>query len=120
MSFGKDRVFQWNKKDASCSAPCSNPGFTARRLRTRVKYEGSWAIDENLLDAANLRKNKQIDIRNVNNGERFTTYAIKGERGSGMVSLNASATRRAQPGDLVTIRVKYTRVPNSMFGGTSN
>lgn len=68
-----------------------------------LHYEGSCAIDENLLEAANLVENEQIDIWNVNNGERLTTYAIKGERGSGMVSLNGSAARRAQPGDLVII-----------------
>jgi len=56
-----------------------------------------------LLEAANLVENEQIDIWNVNNGERLTTYAIKGERGSGMISLNGSAARRAQLGDLVII-----------------
>jgi aspartate 1-decarboxylase len=68
-----------------------------------LHYEGSCAIDEDLLDAANLVENEQIDIWNVNNGERLTTYAIKGERGSGMISLNGSAARRAQLGDLVII-----------------
>ena len=68
-----------------------------------LHYEGSCAIDENLLEAANLMENEQIDIWNVNNGERLTTYAIKGERGSGMISLNGSAARRAQLGDLVII-----------------
>ena len=48
-------------------------------------------------------ENERIDIWNINNGERFTTYAIKGERGSGMISLNGSAARRAQLGDLVII-----------------
>jgi aspartate 1-decarboxylase len=68
-----------------------------------LHYEGSCAIDEDLLDAANLVENEQIDIWNVNNGERLTTYAIKGERGSGIISLNGSAARRAQLGDLVII-----------------
>src|SRR3984893_4318848 len=68
-----------------------------------LHYEGSCAIDEDLLEAANLMENEQIDIWNVNNGERLTTYAIKGERGSGMISLNGSAARRAQLGDLVII-----------------
>jgi aspartate 1-decarboxylase len=68
-----------------------------------LHYEGSCAIDEDLLDAANLIENEQIDIWNVNNGERLTTYAIRGERGSGMISLNGSAARRAQLGDLVII-----------------
>ncbi len=68
-----------------------------------LHYEGSCAIDENLLEAANLCENEQIHIWNVNNGERLVTYAIKGERGSGMISLNGSAARRAAVGDLVII-----------------
>ncbi|MFM0351717.1 aspartate 1-decarboxylase, partial [Paraburkholderia sp. RL17-347-BIC-D] len=53
-----------------------------------LHYEGSCAIDEDLLEAANIVENERIDIWNINNGERFSTYAIKGERGSGMISLN--------------------------------
>jgi aspartate 1-decarboxylase len=68
-----------------------------------LHYEGSCAIDENLLDAANICENEQIHIWNVNNGERFVTYAIKGERGSGMISVNGSAARRASNGDLIII-----------------
>jgi aspartate 1-decarboxylase len=68
-----------------------------------LHYEGSCAIDEDLLEAANIAENEQIDIWNIDNGERFTTYAIRGERGSGIISLNGSAARRAQLGDLVII-----------------
>ena len=68
-----------------------------------LHYEGSCAIDEDLLDAANIREYEQIDIWNINNGERFTTYAIRGARGSGMISVNGSAARRAAPGDLLII-----------------
>ncbi len=68
-----------------------------------LHYEGSCAIDENLLDAANLCENEQGHIWNINNGERFVTYAIKGERGSGMISVNGSAARRASNGDLLII-----------------
>jgi len=68
-----------------------------------LHYEGSCAIDEDLLEAANIIENERIDVWNINNGERFSTYAIKGERGSGMISLNGSAARRAQLGDLVII-----------------
>lgn len=68
-----------------------------------LHYEGSCAIDENLLDAADLRENEQVHIWNIANGERFVTYAIRGERGSGIVSLNGSAARRAALGDLVII-----------------
>ena len=70
---------------------------------SELHYEGSCAIDENLLDAANIREYEQIDIWNVNNGERFTTYAIRGERGTGIISVNGSAARRAAPGDLLII-----------------
>ena len=68
-----------------------------------LHYEGSCAIDEDLLDAANLVANEQVHIWNINNGERFITYAIKGERGSGMISVNGSAARRASAGDLLII-----------------
>jgi aspartate 1-decarboxylase len=68
-----------------------------------LHYEGSCAIDEDLLDAANIAENEQVHIWNINNGERFVTYAIKGERGSGVVSVNGSAARRACHGDLLII-----------------
>jgi aspartate 1-decarboxylase len=68
-----------------------------------LHYEGSCAIDENLLDASGILPNEQVHIWNINNGERFVTYAIQGQRGSGMVSLNGSAARRASVGDLVII-----------------
>ena len=68
-----------------------------------LHYEGSCAIDEDLLDAASIREYEQIDIWNVNNGERFTTYAIRAERGSGVISVNGSAARRAAPGDILII-----------------
>jgi L-aspartate-alpha-decarboxylase len=68
-----------------------------------LHYEGSCAIDEDLLDAANICENEQIHIWNINNGERFVTYAIKGKRGSGMISINGSAARKASVGDLVII-----------------
>lgn len=68
-----------------------------------LHYEGSCAIDEDLLDAANICENEQVHIWNINNGERFITYAIKGQRGSGMISVNGSAARRAAVGDLLII-----------------
>ena len=68
-----------------------------------LHYEGSCAIDENLLAAANICENEQVHIWNINNGERFITYAIKGERGTGMISVNGSAARRAAVGDLLII-----------------
>ena len=68
-----------------------------------LHYEGSCAIDEDLLESANIVENEQIHIWNIDNGERFVTYAIKGERGSGMISVNGSAARRAAVGDLLII-----------------
>jgi aspartate 1-decarboxylase len=68
-----------------------------------LHYEGSCAIDENLLEAANIAENEQIHIWNIDNGERFVTYAIRGERGTGMISVNGSAARRASAGDLIII-----------------
>ena len=74
-----------------------------KTTHAELHYEGSCAIDEDLLDAANICENEQIHIWNVDNGERFVTYAIKGERGTGMISVNGSAARRAQVGDLLII-----------------
>jgi len=68
-----------------------------------LHYEGSCAIDEDLLEAAGIVENEQIHIWNIDNGERFVTYAIKGQRGSGMISVNGSAARRATAGDLIII-----------------
>lgn len=68
-----------------------------------LNYIGSITIDEDLLDAANLIPNEKVSIVNNNNGERFETYIIKGERGSGVVCLNGAAARKVQPGDIVII-----------------
>lgn len=68
-----------------------------------LNYEGSCAIDENLLTAADIREFQQIDIYNVNNGERFTTYAIRAEQGTGIISLNGAAARKAAVGDTIII-----------------
>jgi aspartate 1-decarboxylase len=68
-----------------------------------LHYEGSCAIDEDLLEASGLVENEQIHVWNVDNGERLVTYAIRAPRGSGIVSLNGSAARKAAVGDLVII-----------------
>ncbi|MFN3749844.1 MAG: aspartate 1-decarboxylase [Thiobacillus sp.] len=68
-----------------------------------LHYEGSCAIDETLLDAANIHEYEQIQIYNVTNGERFTTYAIRAARDSGIISVNGAAAHKARPGDLVII-----------------
>ncbi|GAB4203552.1 MAG: aspartate 1-decarboxylase [Tibeticola sp.] len=77
-----------------------------------LHYEGSCAIDEDLLDAADICENEQIHIWNIANGERFVTYAIRGERGSGMISVNGSAARRAAVGDLIIIAA-FAQVPEA-------
>jgi aspartate 1-decarboxylase len=68
-----------------------------------LNYIGSIAIDENLMDATNLIENERVHIYNITNGERLDTYVIKGERGSGVISLNGAAARKAHEGDLVII-----------------
>ena len=68
-----------------------------------LHYEGSIAIDGDLLDASGIREYEQIHAWNVNNGERFVTYALRAQEGSGIISVNGSAAHRAQPGDIVII-----------------
>ena len=68
-----------------------------------LHYRGSITIDEDLLDAANMIAGEKVQIVNNNNGERFETYIIKGERGSGCVCLNGAAARKAVVGDVVII-----------------
>ena len=70
---------------------------------SELGYEGSCAIDENLLEAADILEYQQIDIYNVTNGERFTTYAIRAERGSRTISVNGAAAHKADPGDILII-----------------
>ena len=71
--------------------------------QSELNYEGSCAIDEDLLDAADILEYQQIELYNVTNGERFTTYAISAERGSGAISVNGAAARKVAVGDLLII-----------------
>lgn len=71
--------------------------------QAELHYEGSCAIDEHLMDAADIKEYQQIEIYNVTNGERFSTYAIRAERNSGTISVNGAAARKAAPGDLLII-----------------
>jgi len=75
----------------------------AHVTHSELHYEGSCAIDENLLEAADISEYEQIQIYNVSNGERFTTYAIRAQRGSGIISVNGAAAHKAQPGDIIII-----------------
>ena len=75
----------------------------ARVTLSELEYEGSCAIDGLLLDEAGIHEYEQIQIYNLANGNRFTTYAIRGENGSGMISVNGAAALKANPGDRVII-----------------
>lgn len=75
----------------------------ANVTHSELEYEGSCAIDGALLKAANIREYEQIQIYNLDNGERFTTYAIRAEDHSGIISVNGAAAHKANPGDRVII-----------------
>ena len=93
-----------------------------------LDYVGSITIDEDLLVAANMIENEKADVLNVNNGERFETYIIKGKKGSGEICLNGPAARRALVGDIVIV-VSYASMdfeeakkftPTVIFPGDDN
>jgi len=88
-----------------------------RVTHSELHYEGSCAIDDDLLDAADIREYQQIDIYNVTNGERFTTYAIRAQRGSGVISVNGAAAHKANPGDILIIATyaMYTELELQKF-----
>lgn len=75
----------------------------ARVTHAELEYEGSCAIDGDLLDASGIHEYEQVHIYNISNGERFTTYAIRAEAGSGIISINGAAARKASVNDLVII-----------------
>lgn len=74
-----------------------------------LHYEGSISIDAALLEASGILPNEQVDVLNINNGQRFTTYAIEAKAGSGTIGINGAAARLAQTGDLVII-VAYAQM----------
>ena len=74
-----------------------------------LNYEGSISVDATLLERSGILPNEQVDVLNINNGERFTTYAIAAPAGSGLIGINGAAARLAQKGDLVII-VAYARM----------
>lgn len=80
-----------------------------RVTQAELNYVGSITIDEDLLDAANILANEKVQIVNNNNGARFETYVIKGERGSGTICLNGAAARLAQVGDIIII-ISYAQM----------
>ena len=78
---------------------------SARVTHAELDYEGSCAIDGKLLDLADILEFEQIQIYNVTSGERFTTYAIRAEEGSGIISVNGAAAHKARVGDKVIIAI---------------
>jgi aspartate 1-decarboxylase len=72
-----------------------------------LNYIGSITIDEDLMDASNIIQNEKVQVLNLNNGERFETYVIKGERGSGNICVNGAAARKVLTGDILLI-MAYT------------
>ncbi len=75
-----------------------------------VDYIGSITIDEALMDAANILEGEHVHVVNINNGERFDTYVMKGKYDSGMICLNGAAARKALPGDIVIV-MSYATMP---------
>ncbi|MCC7297604.1 MAG: aspartate 1-decarboxylase [Bacteroidia bacterium] len=99
-----------------------------RITQTELNYTGSITIDQNLVDAAGLIANQKVLIVNNNNGERFETYIILGERNSGIIGLNGAAARRGQIGDELIIMTfaqmtpeeAKTHVPTNLFPDRNN
>ena len=75
----------------------------AKVTESNLDYEGSITIDEALMDEAEILPYEQVQIYNVTNGERFTTYAIEGERNSGVICINGAAAHKARKGDIIII-----------------
>lgn len=75
----------------------------ARITEANLNYDGSLSIDQDLMDTADILPFEQVKIYNINNGERFETYAILGKRGSGIIGLNGAAARKGNVGDLIII-----------------
>ncbi len=75
----------------------------ARVTDSNLGYEGSITIDQSLMEMANIVPYEQVDIYNVTNGERFTTYAIRGDRGSGTICINGAAAHKARKDDIIII-----------------
>lgn len=82
-----------------------------RVTEANLEYIGSITIDEDLMDASNIVAGEHVYIVDNNNGERFETYAIAGERGSGMICLNGAAARKVLPGDIIIIMTYALMTP---------
>ena len=76
-----------------------------------LDYIGSITIDEDLLEASGIIENQKVEIYNITNGERFATYAIRGERGTGVIGINGAAAHKARVGDLIIIAAYAQMTP---------
>lgn len=83
-----------------------------RVTQAELNYIGSITLDENLMLASNIIENEKVQVVNINNGERFETYVIKGEKGSGIVCLNGPAARLVQVGDIVIVIAYASMTPD--------
>jgi len=80
-----------------------------------IHYEGSLTLDSELMEAAGMVSFEKVDVYNVNNGERFSTYVIQGERGNGACCVNGAAARLAEPGDLLIV-ASYAQIEDGEIG----
>src|SRR6476469_2140695 len=96
-------TFGWGRRPTMQLTLLKAKIHPATVTHAELHYEGSCAIDGRLLDISGIREYERIEIYNVNNGKRFATYAIRGEEGSGIISVNGAAAHRASVGDLVII-----------------
>ncbi len=85
-------------------------------MQADLHYVGSCTIDADLMDAADILEGEQIDVVDINNGNRLTTYAIAGDRGSGVIGINGAAARLINPGDLVII-IGYAQFSEEELAG---
>ncbi|OGQ99933.1 MAG: aspartate 1-decarboxylase [Deltaproteobacteria bacterium RIFOXYD12_FULL_55_16] len=85
-------------------------------IEADLNYEGSLTVDKDLMDAVGLYPYERVNIYNINNGERFDTYVIEGQAGSGMIGLNGAAARKGLPGDLLIIVSYALYAPEELAG----
>ena len=91
------------KKEVAMRTMLKGKIHRARVTMVDINYEGSITIDKELMEAADILPYEMVHVLDINNGERFQTYAIEGERGSGVIGINGAAARLAAPGDTVII-----------------
>lgn len=91
------------RREAMFISVCKSKIHRATVTDANLNYRGSLTIDEDLMDAAGIYPYEKVHVVNINNGARFETYAIKGERGSGTICMNGAAARLGHTGDLIII-----------------